>query len=129
MVVIFRHGLFSCVHVQATTPATIAVRARVRQHLVDLLAAAELSERIVTTPTKDYHFRVHLGPDSWATLLAFLGKTVEETTNVKDSISALHGHDSDLYRLASDVWHLGLKLQHQTGGPARRVSALRRPRP
>ena len=128
MVIIFKHGLFSCVRVQAATPATIAVRARVRQHLADLLAAAGLSERIIATPAKDYAFRVHLGPDSWATLLAFLGNTVEQTNNVKDSISALHGHDSDLYRLASDVWHLGLKLQHSRGGPAQRTPTPRRPR-
>lgn len=127
MVVLLRFGIFSVVR-HPVTPGLVAVRARVRDHLADLLGAADIDARIQATPTRDYAFRAHLDVVAWRKLIDFLGETAAGTANVKDSIAERHGLGSDLYRLASDVWHLGLKLQHQAG-PARRAPAPRRLRP
>ncbi len=89
MMIINRFGLFSVVRLESATP-TMAVRARVKEHLSDL-----------RLPT-------------WQRLLAYIGEIAEQTNNVKGSIEKAHGHDSDLYRFASSVWQLGLDMDRST---------------
>ena len=113
MMIINRFGLFSVVRLESATP-TMAVRARVKEHLSDLLRAAGIADQIQFTPARDYRYRVHLRLPTWQRLLAFIGEIAEQTNNVKGSIEKAHGHDSDLYRFASSVWQLGLAMDRSS---------------
>jgi hypothetical protein len=112
-----RHGWFSVVSAGPATDA-VALRARLRRHLADLLADSGLKARILVTPRRDYPVRAILPIHDWERLAVWLARLAASTKNVKASIADKHGHDDALYHFAMKTWTLGLDLER--GGKSRR---------
>ena len=79
-----RYGFFST-SVNPKKPEQIYVRARNRQHLVNLQKRFNLDGIIITTPYRDYGWRIVVGKSEWAFVMSHLVKE-QDWANFKDEV-------------------------------------------
>lgn len=100
-------GFFSVV-MNKESSEQVVVRARMREHLRNIVPAAY----IIKTPDNDYAYRAVMNREEWKDILMTLVDDIVYT-NFKDSVPKGHYHDALL-----DVWRAMINLQlvaHRVG--------------
>lgn len=88
-------------------PDCVLVRARCKEHLLQHWPERKLFQ----VPNSDYAWRVRLKKTTWAVFLADQALNIEYT-NFKNSVT-----DTELKKMYSEIWWLGLELQEKYEGP------------
>jgi hypothetical protein len=117
-------GFFSAVLERpsdASNPAILKVRARVRDHLVALQKRfPELigDLAIIESNATDYRFRILVPSPSWVQVVAGLASDCEYT-NMKGEAERIHGPGSAYVHALHQVWAVMMALQNQARRPGR----------
>lgn len=104
-------GFFSIVKEHDTD--NLLVRARVKTHLVNLRQALpELQERrIITTPERDYRFRIIVTAGEVQKILAYLAANINYN-NYKNATKK-HMPSPDEQAMLFEIWRAGWELQEK----------------
>lgn len=107
-------GFFSAVACQNKdkTPdfSRICVRARVRQHLENLVKLYDHNYEILETPDRDYRYRIITTAKEWEGLVSVITSRIDYT-NFKDSVATTGdiSYETSLH----NVWDVMYGLQNQ----------------
>lgn len=127
-----KYGFFSvvCAHKKAgeVDYNTFQVRARVREHLENLLVQFKWTlngYKIFETKDSDYQFRIFVAREDWSNVMSSMEDQIDYT-NFKDQC---HAHGPDAYNTAlMQVWQIMSKLQPCKPYSQSRVTSKRKPK-
>lgn len=112
-------GMYSAVE-KFGDPTTLQIRARSKQDLLNLKPYIKRL-KIVSTPNRDYPFRVFVKKTKWAAVMGQLASEIDYT-NFKDEVKKAQGWErSSTY---TSIWAAGLEIEEENEGS--RKSSLRR---
>lgn len=106
------HGFYSAVE-NPLNPTQVVVRARAEADLVSLGAHyCPEADPIISTPTRDYAYRVFISKDAWATAVARMALNIDYG-NFKDEVARLDKERATVY---AGVWAKLLDIQYPWDG-------------
>jgi hypothetical protein len=107
-----RHGFYSAVYDKSSE--CVLVRARVKQHLVNLVKAFDIDCRVITTRNHDYRYRVWVEKNKWADVCKRLAQDIDYP-NFKGECTAKFGRNDPYVHALHRVWAIGHALQPVDG--------------
>ena len=94
-----RDGFFSLAVTPFCKPGDVAVRARRREHLENLMARHEVQAEIMVFPEADYRFRIQIPREQWGRVMRAEGEGLDYES-FKDAMGPT-GDDADYMRAMS----------------------------
>ena len=104
-----RDGFFSVAATRFCAPGEIAIRARKKEHLVNLMARHELTADVLSFANADYRYRVQIPREEWGRILQAEALSVDYHS-FKDAMAEAEA-SADYLRAMFATWAIVHKIQ------------------
>jgi hypothetical protein len=109
MWIFIRDGFFSVAATKFCGPGEVAIRARRKEHLENLMSRHGLTAEILCFKNADYRYRIHIPRDEWGTVLQEEAGYIDYESLI-DAMAATDA-SADYLRAMSATWAIVQKIQ------------------
>jgi hypothetical protein len=109
MWIFIRDGFFSVAATKFCAPGDVAVRARRKEHIENLMTRHGLTAEILSFKNADYRYRIQIPKDEWGKILQAEAQHIDYESLI-DAMAATDA-SADFLRAMSTTWATVQKIQ------------------